>query len=248
MDPQIYHEMAKIEGSHWWFEGRRQILKSLINRGAGQNSSARVLDEGCGTGGNGSMLSVFGKVFGLEYEASAAKYCKQREIAHVIRGDISQTIPFRDASFDLILLSDVLEHLKEDLDCLGRLTALLRPGGVLVVTVPAFSFLWSYHDVIHHHERRYRLPEVVALLTQSDLKILYASYFNFWLFPLIAAVRFLKKIAGHEGNAGDLVMPHPWTNSLLTKIFGSESRFMSRLRLPFGVSIVTLAMKAAENR
>ncbi len=241
MNPDIYTRMAEIEGDHWWFRARREIVASLI-KGLHLPPRARVLDAGSGTGGNLSMLGGFGEVVGMELDEGARALAARKTGAPVLAGRLPDQLPFPEGSFDLITLLDVLEHVEEDQATLEALARTLRPDGHLLLTVPAFPFLWSDHDVVHRHYRRYRLRALVNRVEAAGLRVTYASYYNTFLFPLIAAIRLMEKAAGMKGGH-DLAVPSPWLNRLLGWIFASERRWLGRVVFPFGVSIVLLARR-----
>jgi SAM-dependent methyltransferase len=176
-------------------------------------------------------------------DPNAANIAAARSGKTVLVGSLPNQVPFPDESFDLIVLLDVLEHIGEDKAALAALAAKLKPGGHLLVTVPAFSFLWSEHDESHHHHRRYRLPQLTGLMKQCRLEPTFASYFNTWLFPLIALVRVVLKKLPFARNTDDLSMPSLLLNKLLTHVMTSERHLLRLGRLPFGVSIVALGRK-----
>lgn len=251
MDLKFYHQYAIAEDQHWWFAGRRQIIDRLLRR-LPLPPQAQILEAGCGTGGNLDMLSRHGQLAAMEYEAIACDLANQRGIVPVRQGRLPDQIPF-DQRFDCILVLDVIEHIEDDLAALQALRAKLKPGGWLVVTVPAYAVLWSEHDEINHHQRRYRRRPLVRLIQATGLRIHYSSYFNSWLFPAVAAVRLLQRFrAPAESNRAappaepqpistDLALPAPWLNRLLYHLFASERWLMGRGGLPFGVSIVAIA-------
>ncbi len=243
MNPEAYERMASLEDRHWWFLARRAIVAKII-AGLKLPPQARILDAGCGTGGNLAMLRNFGEVEATEMDDGARTIAAAKGVAAVSPGRLPDALPFQGAEFDLITLLDVLEHVADDEAALESLSGLLRPGGHLVTTVPAFSFLWSEHDEVHRHYRRYRKRELENKVRQAGMNVVYASYFNTFLFPLIATVRlggrFLKRRKG-----GDLVMPGGGVNRLLYAIFSSERALLGKMRLPFGVSLLLVARKGS---
>lgn len=243
LNPDIYTRMAAIEDEHWWFRGRRAIVASMI-QGLGLPSGASVLDAGSGTGGNLSMLLGFGDVVGMELDEVARRLASKKAGVTVVAGRLPDRVPFCEESFDLVTLLDVLEHVEDDQGTLEKLGNLLKPDGVLVLTVPAFPFLWSGHDVVHQHYRRYHLQSLVDRVEAAGLKITYASYYNTLLFPLIALIRLMEKVFGTKGGH-DLAVPSPWLNRLLYRIFASERHWLGKGVFPFGVSIVLLARRPA---
>lgn len=243
MNPEAYERMASLEDRHWWFLARRGIVAKII-AGLKLPQRARILDAGCGTGGNLAMLCNFGEVEAVEMDDGARALAAAKELATVSSGNLPDALPFQGAEFDLITLLDVLEHVADDEAALESLSGLLRPGGYLVMTVPAFSFLWSEHDEIHRHYRRYRKRELEDKVGQAGMDVVYASYFNTLLFPLVAAVRMAGRLLKRR-KGGDLAMPGRWANRLLYSVFASERALLGRMRLPFGVSLLLVARKVS---
>jgi SAM-dependent methyltransferase len=245
MEQTIYLKMNRLEHEHWWFVSRRSIIEMVLRsqvKSIGPHS--KILDAGCGTGGNLDLLSSLGcDVTGLEMEPDAAEIARSKSGKAVYIGSLPDQIPFADESFDLIVLLDVLEHIEDDIGTLASLTAKLKPGGNLLITVPAFSFLWSSHDEAHHHKRRYRLNELVGKMQHCNLQPKYASYFNTWLFPMIALVRILQNIVGSNQKTDDLSLPSPFLNKILRGVMSSERHILKRGKLPFGVSIMAIGQK-----
>lgn len=243
MDASLYQQMRDLEDRHWWFVGRRAIVSSLL-RGSGLPNEARILDLGCGTGGNLAMLSAFGDVVGAELDEDAARLARQRGIAPVVRGKLPDALPLDAGAFDCVTLLDVLEHIEDDRATLKAVHKLLAPEGRLLITVPAFPFLWGPHDEAHHHQRRYRAKGLRQLLASTGYEIITLSYCNTWLFPVAAVVRLLRRcFPGGEAGA-ELSLPPAGINTLLARLFASE-RHLLGIGLPFGVSLVVLAKKVA---
>ena len=243
MDPHIYRQMRSLEEKHWWFVGRRRIVGEIL-ASLDLPEHARILDAGCGTGGNLQFLSQFGEVTGVELDDGAAALARERGTRPVLKGSLPDGMPFAGQQFDLIVLLDVLEHIDDDSDSLRALAELLAPGGHLVLTVPAFPFLWSPHDEEHHHKRRYRASGLREVVASAGLRLSYLSHFNTWLFPMVAAVRLVRKIFPAHEVGRDVQLPGPAVNSMLRAVFGSERRWIGRLRMPFGVSLLAVARKA----
>ncbi|MGH8011005.1 MAG: class I SAM-dependent methyltransferase [Candidatus Binataceae bacterium] len=242
MDPSLYPRMAAVEDVHWWFASRRAICDSLIAR-LGLTPDCEILEPGCGTGGNFAMLARHGRVYALDCEEEALRFAARRGIAaELAQGALPDRIPFGGRRFDLIVMTDVLEHLDDDTAALAALRPRLKPRGWLLLTVPAIRWLWSEHDVTHHHRRRYRAEELGARLKTAGYKISFLSHFNFVLFPIIAGMRLRQRLFNHP-SAGyhDLTMPSVMTNMLLTRIFSSERHVLNLIRVPLGVSLIALA-------
>jgi SAM-dependent methyltransferase len=208
MEASLYPLMRQLEDEHWWFLARREILETLLRR-LHLPMGAEVLEVGCGTGGNIGMLSQFGNLTCLEQDPQAAHLARARKLAPVLPGELPHGIPELPIAFDLIAAFDVLEHVDEDLAGLRTLSSMLKSGGRIVITVPAFNFLWSRHDDENHHKRRYRRRDLEQLARQAQLSLDYVSYFNTWLFPAVAAVRLFRKVIPYRGTWQDMAMPHP---------------------------------------
>ena len=245
MEAELYRQMRELEDRHWWFMGRRAIVASLL-RSSGLPKNSRMLDLGCGTGGNLAMLSEFGQVVGAELDEHAAQLARERRLAPIVRGRLPDGLPLDAGVFQCVTLLDVLEHISDDRATLEAVHKLLVPEGQLLMTVPAFPFLWGAHDVAHHHQRRYRAKGLRQLLETTGYEITALSYCNTWLFPIVAAVRLLRRCFPYgetAGNTGaELSLPPAPINTLLATLFASE-RHLLRAGLPFGVSLVVLAKK-----
>ena len=241
MEHKLFHQMSQLEEVHWWFVGRRAILDALIKRLALPNH-ATILEAGCGTGGNLAMLNHYGKVSGIEYDTIARELSVRRQIGTIVAGCLPNILPFREQQFDMVALFDVLEHLKEDIASLKALRSRLKSNGWLILTVPANPWMWSDHDVVHHHKRRYTLRHLCRVVKTAGYQITYVSYFNFLLFPLIAAIRISQKWQGKQEERSDLTLPSKFLNSVLTLIFSSEKYAVAnRVSIPFGVSLILIA-------
>lgn len=238
MDRSAYASMSAQEASHWWFVARRAILDSLIARRIAPGANARILEAGCGTGGNLAMLAAYGSVDALEYDAGARAIAAARGIARVEPGMLPEKIGFGDARYDLIALLDVLEHVDADSESLNALRSRLAPGGRILLTVPAAPWLWSDHDVLHHHKRRYTLARLTSVAQAAGLRIEAAGYFNSLLFPLAVGARIAHRLLGRKG--GTDAQPSPPVNGLLRRIFASERHVLGRLRFPMGLSLYAI--------
>jgi SAM-dependent methyltransferase len=248
VDPELYPLMAQVEDSHWWFSSRRAIVASVVSR-LGLPAGARILEPGCGTGGNFAMLSRFGEVYATDSDLEACKFSSARKTAIVQPGQLPDRIPFENVSFELVVMTDVLEHLVRDQEALTMLRERIKPGGWLLATVPAFPFLWSVHDASHYHQRRYVAGDLRALFERSGYAVTYLSYYNFLLFPAIAAARLLGRLrtSGARGEH-DLRAHSGLVNSLLRTVFSSERYAIGHLAVPFGVSLLVVARKEREIR
>jgi len=243
MDATLYEAHERLEDTHWWFEGRRRVIRQVLTQALhGPAASRRVLDVGCGTGGMFPLLAEFGAVEGVEASADARERARRRfPSVPVHEGGLPEGLPER--AFELVTLFDVLEHVDDAAGSVRALARRLAPGGQLVVTVPAFQFLWSHHDEVNHHRRRYTRGELVAELEAGGLRVSWASYFNTLLFPAVLATRAAQRLAPWlaQGEGADLTpTPEPF-NWALGHLFGAEARLVRRLRLPVGVSVMAVA-------
>ncbi len=233
--------MEQVQRRHFWFRARAEILLDLLTPLA--EDGRRVLDVGCGTGLLLASLPAGSRLAGLDSSERALSHARRRlgESADLRSGSLPAQIPFEENSQDLITLTDVLEHIEDDRATLVELRRRLAPGGRLLLTVPAFSFLWSRHDEEHGHFRRYRAPALRRLLEDSGFRVERLGYFNFLLFPMVLAVRALKKITGDRG--GDMEIPGAPLNALLYTIFRSERIWLRRGSFPWGVSLLAVARR-----
>lgn len=244
MEAHIYEDMAKMENHLWWFVGRRNIINSTLKNYISNDKDLKILEVGCGTGGNFSVLKNYGDVTGLEPSPHAAKFLEKHDDVVIKTGGLPAEGLFEKESFDVIVAFDVVEHLKHEKECLSSLLQYLKPGGKFIVTVPAFKFLWSSHDISHHHFRRYSKPELKSLLKDNGLKITMLSYFNSLLFPVGLSLRLMDKYSKGMAKVGsEDAPPSPLLNSILTKIFSFEGILLKILRFPFGMSLIAVTKK-----
>jgi len=238
MDRAVFDRMAELDQNHWWFTARRRILASVIRRIVRPPADARILELGCGTGHNLDMLGAFGRVEASELDDHARGLAATRLRRKVERAVLPDLSMFPPDSYDLVALLDVLEHVVDDRGSLAAIFARLKPGGALLLTVPANPWMWSAHDVAHHHHRRYRKSEIAALAAAAGFDIELLSPFNTMLFPLIAGVRVINKLRGHD--SADDALPARPVNQALDRLFGAEAGLIGRLPFPFGVSLVAV--------
>jgi len=239
MDPKAYEQMAAVEDVHWWFVARRQILSRVI-QSLPLPEATQILDVGCGSGGNLPMLKQHGLVKAMEYGEEARQLATARQVAEVKPAHLPDQVPFQGESFDLVVMLDVLEHLDQDTEALQALRPRLKPEGWLLLTVPAYPFLWSRHDQINHHKRRYTQDQLCQVVQQGGYRVHYVSFYNTFLFPIVLIVRSLNKLLRRQ-EGDDLTLPSPIVNRILTQIFSSEGEFLPRFRFPFGVSLLLIA-------
>jgi SAM-dependent methyltransferase len=248
MDPRIYGQLRQIEGTHWWFAGRRRIIAAVLRRLGVQPQS--VLDVGCGAGTNLELLAELhpaSALVGIDIEREPLAYCRMDRAAPVLQADVRH-LPFASAAFDLITAFDTLEHVEDDAAVLQELRRVCRPGGTLLLTVPAFPFLWGNVDDLGHHYRRYRRNELAERVTRAGFSMQLLRFMNFLLFPPIAAVRVATRLTNARRPARedirsdfDLVKSGP-LNTILARLFSLEAHLLA-LAPPFGVSLVCAAVR-----
>lgn len=242
MERQAFERMAELDGLHWWYRARRRILEQVIRRFVRPPADARVLEIGCGTGHNLAMLGQFGRLEAVELDDQARALAEQRlgrPIVDEALPGLATTLP---GPYDLIALLDVLEHVDDDRMALTSILGMLSPGGALLLTVPANPWMWTAHDAVHHHHRRYRKADLVARVTAAGYRIEMLSFFNTMLFPLIAAVRLAGKVTKRQDS--DDQLPSPMINRALDGVFGLERGLVGRVPMPFGVSLVAVLRRA----
>ncbi len=249
MQDEYEKQYHKIESYHWWFVGRRQIVYDLALR-ANANRGCHILEIGCSSGQFLIQLRKHGcqNIMGIDISEKAVKLCREAGLPAKVMD--AQRLDFPDGCFDLITASDVLEHLADEKGALQEWCRVLKPGGRLVVFVPAFMFLWSKHDVANKHYRRYRLDELKKALAENGFIIERSSCWNFFLFPPVALVRSLKRLLrgdqfSQDERTGDLFIPPKMLNALLLMILRVENWFFIKggVNWPFGVSAMALARR-----
>jgi len=240
MDRSMLASMREVETTHWWFVARRELLLAVMDKCVPPNAGV-LLDVGCGTGANLEALAWrFPELtaIGLDADPFCRAACEARGLR--VCDASAEALPVDDNSQDVITALDVLEHLDDDVSALQEMARTLSPDGVLVLTVPAYRWLWSPHDDMTHHRRRYTASRLVAALQSAGFTVTYVSYFNTLLFPLAAAMRLLERATGRAG--GEQSVPPEPLNAMLRVVFGSERLALVRgWRLPYGLSLIAVA-------
>lgn len=237
-----YELEALLAGNHWWLVARRNIISKIMDRYLDSDRRYRLLEVGCGTGSNLPMLSQYGVVQGIEMSPVAIEFCRKRSTEfNVVEGVIPMEL---DQEFDVICLFDVLEHIEDDRKAIQWIYEHLSPGGFVFFSVPAYQFLWSMHDEVSHHFRRYTRRMLVERLNEC-FSVHYATYFNTHLFPAIAGYRLIQRILRLPGGEYDVnIASKGLMNELLKTIFSTERFWVPTISLPFGVSICAVGEKA----
>ncbi|CAM3091456.1 Ubiquinone biosynthesis O-methyltransferase [Sphingomonas antarctica] len=238
MDRVIYDRMAEHDSTHWWYRARRDVLASVIAREIKLPMEARILEIGCGTGHNLPMLAQFGTVDAVEIDDAARGVAERRLGRAVASAPLPEMAGVPEATYDMVALLDVLEHVEDDVAALRAIARRLKPGGAILLTVPQYPWMWSGHDVANHHHRRYVKATLKDAIGRAALTLELLSSFNSLLFPFAAAQRVAARIAGKQGS-DDSLPPRP-VNALFEKLFGLERYLVGRVPMPPGVSLLAV--------
>lgn len=236
MDAWRYREQFEIEERHWWFRSRRAVVRSLLSR-AGVPPEPRILDAGCGTGANLLEYGRLGVATGVDAFPEAIDLCRRRGLDNVLEAAIEK-LPFEPGSFDVLFATDVIEHLDDDVLALRELRRVAADGARLVLTVPAYDWLWSDHDVSVHHRRRYTAALLAERVRAAAWSPAVETYFFATALPAVALVRTLRRLRSNGDGRSDLRMPPGAVNRLLELPTLAEAKAIERgARLPAGVSV-----------
>jgi len=252
MQQHTYAIMDEVEGSHWWFVGRRAILGTFLSEivkrsesrlqaaSTGIENSLRILDVGCGTGANIEMLSAYGEAEGVDVSDDALEFCRKKGLK--VQKGLAETLPYADETFDLTTALDVIEHLDDDVAGLKEMFRVTRRGGYSLFFVPAFMWLWGVQDDISHHRIRYTRKEIVERIENAGYSVERATYANWTFFPPIFAGRAFMKLTGIKPESENNINVSA-LNGLFGKLFSAERFWLKNFNFPFGVSIVVVARR-----
>lgn len=244
MDKNYYVEYYKLERENWWFKARLEIIRSQIKRITKGRHNLKILNIGTATGATSVMLQEFGSVKSIEYDKDCYEFVKQRLDIDLEQGSILD-LQFRDEEYDLVCAFDVIEHVEDDKKAVAEMLRVCKSEGNIMITVPAFNFLWSKHDEVNHHFRRYTWAMLKPLFNHE--KVVFHSYFNSILFFPITAVRLLGKLIPlkRKGSGSDFGLVNSAVlNKVFYRIFKVESIFLtSGVTLPFGISLMAIVNK-----
>jgi SAM-dependent methyltransferase len=250
MQQHTYAIMDEVEGSHWWFVGRRKILESFLDgiveklgvkpAKAGTQSALRILDVGCGTGANIEMLSQYGEAEGVDVSDDALEFCRRKGLK--AQKGLAETLPYGDESFDVTTALDVIEHLDDDVAGLKEMFRVTKSGGYSLIFVPAFMWLWGVQDDISNHRIRYTRSQIVERLEKAGYTVERATYANWTFFTPILAGRTVMKLTGIKPESENNITISG-LNGIFGSIFGAERFWLKNFNFPLGVSIVIVAKK-----
>jgi len=243
MQPLEYTRLAEFEDTYWWHIGRGHIIAEQLARFLGERTGTQILNVGSGTGGTVPLLERFGSVLNVDVAEEAVEACRRRGIRNVMKVE-GIHLPFHEELFDLVTALDVLEHIENDAEALTEWHRLLKPDGKLLLTVPAYQWLWSEHDESLHHYRRYTASSLHGLLNRVGFRIIKKTYAICFSFPLIVGYRLLRSVLPWRRSCPSyVIVPRP-VNSFLVALLSLEARLLRFLNIPFGTSVLMIAEKA----
>lgn len=240
MELEYELQTHRAEDRHWWYQGRRRVLERAIER-LSLPSRARILDAGCGSGRNMVELAAYGTVSGVELSPTSVQLARERAAGEVVEGSVMD-MPFHDGAFDLSVSLDVIEHLADDVGALRELRRVTAPGGALLVTVPAYQWLWSGHDEVNHHHRRYSRQTLLEAAQRAGWSCERTTHFNALLLPIAILLRALDRINPKTTKSSlDLWVPPAPLNWLLREPLALEAAVIGRGgAIPAGLSLLAV--------
>lgn len=244
MNKAEYATMAEREQTYWWHLGRLRIIQSYVQRALGGEKEAAILNIGCGTGGTIDMLESFGKTDNVDISDDAIGFMKKRGYKRITKvSDIK--LPFKAKTYDMVGAFDVLEHIDDQVEALKEWRRVLKDDGAIIITVPAYQWLWSDHDVSLHHKRRYTTKRLTEAAQEAGLKPEKKSYAIIFSLPLIVGFRFLNKILRHNTDSETSYVDIPiWINSFFAKLLYGEAKLHKAISFPVGTSVIAILRKA----
>jgi SAM-dependent methyltransferase len=247
MESRYYETYYRHETEHWWFRWRFKLIQQVLD-GLDLPANARMLDAGCGTGQMLKTLQLRGDAVGLDISTEAIAFAASRGAENLVLGTVTAP-PFKEGSFDVALALDVIEHVDDDRAMLNGLRSLVKPNGAVIITVPAFAFLWSEHDVINQHRRRYRTGELKQCIERAGLVVDRMTYCNTSLFPVVSLIRLGQRVIRRsrpkqsaEATSDLHGYPKP-VNEFLYRLMLLETKLLRRFDMPVGVSILAIARR-----
>lgn len=242
MNISEYKEMSEREENYWWHTGRMSIINKQLHKLIKNNKKYKILNVGCGTGGTIPTLEKFGDVTNIDISPEALKFLKIKGYSGKLIKD--HRLPFNSGEFDIVIALDVLEHIDEDRLSLDEWSRVLKKDGKIIVTVPAYKFLWSGHDTSLHHQRRYTRNRLDWDLKKSSFKKLKNSYMITFSFFLVVGFRLIYKLLGKKmtENTSYVNLP-PIINTLFDRLLRIEGTLLQFINLPFGTSVLGIYNK-----
>jgi ubiquinone/menaquinone biosynthesis C-methylase UbiE len=250
MNPAELANIARNEQNHWWYRGMRSIIRATLARHMTGKAAARILEAGCGTGYNSYWLrNLYGwNIFPVDIESAALRYVRSMGVSNSAQTDIRH-LPFRDASFDVVLSFDVLVHIprEDESKCIAEFFRVMTPGGVLVLRAAAFDMLRSRHSQFVQEKQRFTRARLIQAASQSGFRVLYSTYANSLLLPLAIAKFRIWEPLMRRPPASSIEPPPGWVNTLLYLPLALEAKWIGAgLSLPAGQSVILVGQKPAE--
>ena len=243
MNREEYEVMYQVEDRHWWYLGMERITRGLLDRAIGRNAPLRILDAGCGTGAVMGYLNDYGAVTGFDFAVEALRFCRQRGRDQLTQASVLK-MPYVDSAFDLVVSFDVIcQRDVEDEQALLELARVLKPGGRLLLRLPAYNWLRGKHDQATHVTHRYTRREIKSKLSRAGFTAERLSYANTFLFPIAALKRLSEPFFTKQQNGSDLTLNPGSMNGIFRAILGAEAPLVRSIGLPFGLTVVALARK-----
>lgn len=248
METDVYEVLYRFEDADWWHKARRELLLQILGQIYQENHSKllKILDLGCGAGLNLKHMTKYGDIVGLDCYEDALIFSKSRGISNLVRAS-GDKLPLKEGVFDVVCALDVLEHIEDDIAVMNELRRVMAPTGYLILTVPAFQALWSSHDVVAHHVRRYSKSLLLRNLEKCRFKVSKFTYWNFHLFPLIWVFRLFRKNQLAEAKSDIRKLPSYINHVLLCLLRLENKAITMNISLPFGVSILCVCRKEGKN-
>lgn len=240
MRKYLYKDLYTLEDLHWWHKAKRNLVIFFLRKYLyGKNNF--LLDVGCGTGKNLEVFSKIGPVCGIDFSSEAILFCKKRGLENIFKATVEK-MPFKKESFNAVTALDVLEH-TDDSEAVREIYRVLKKDGILIATVPAFSWLWSQWDVVLHHKRRYTNQSLVEVLEKNEFKVIRISYvYSFLLLPALV-IRKIKEIISKDNYPSDFKLSNKILDDLLTMLANIEKILIINFHIPFGTSLIVVAQK-----
>lgn len=237
-------EMSNFEKTYWWHVGKKRLVVALMDTYVGKKD-LKILEIGSGGGEISKELLSYGKVYANDISDYALQLCKEKGVSGLILGDITELdLSKYHETFDVVLALDVLEHIQDDVKAIQVVKGLLKPGGTFLINVPAYKFLWSAHDEVLHHKRRYTGYEISMKLSTQGFSIIKKTHFVFFMFPVMASFKFFSNFISRDYNPKTAYIKLPDSlNSLMVKILEFEILLLKKFNLPFGTTLSVVAKK-----
>lgn len=241
MQKYLYGDLYDLEESHWWHMSKRRVVINCIQNYL-KKKNTKILDIGCGTGKNLEGLKKFGMAYGLDNSKEAIAFCKKRGLKNLKLGK-AEKIPFKSNSFNIITLLDLLEH-TDDNKTLQEVYRVLEKNGLLIITVPAFSWLWSDWDKVLHHKKRYNKNDVINILKKNNFTVVYITYlYSFLVLPALIIRRIKQKFSQKKEYTSDFRLSNNFLNWIMNYLTKIEFQIAQKVPIPIGTSILIVAKK-----